>query len=298
MSSILAQQLVLKRIVELLRVDLLRGMRSFPFNCTPMCFVDVNALIIAQFLPDATAINHDMLFRVNSPAQRLWQRAMWHAHNASLPACHLANFAHPLFHSKSNWLSDIVDASSRSLIRHCQCNGIRHVLNVAMRPLPLCLKLVEQDRGSPIIHALEEGEGAVLVIMRPVDHRETQNRSGKRRIAQHHTLDQNLVVVIGPFARCILYSRLLSSEGIQIFSQWRIFCNDSRINRASFFFIDTPECLVDILAAERYNAVGHTTKDIHYLSRILLYHGNHIQHHLWRYLLQFGCLISNRATVP
>src|SRR5437588_401766 len=56
-----------------------------------------------------------------------------------------------------------------AVIRYCQSDSVRYILNVAARPAPARLFLFEQDSGSAVVHTLQITEQAMLRIAHAID---------------------------------------------------------------------------------------------------------------------------------
>ncbi len=171
-------------------------------------------------------------------------------HHLALPAGLRADAPHPLGQRKRRLLADVVDPSRGARVRRRAGNRSGHILDVAACPAPAGGVLAQQNRRAAVVHALEICEEAVLVVAWTIHHRQAQDRAGKVPRAQVRTLDQDLVVVVGPVARIVRRQGRLAAIREQLFAQRRIFRERQRVGHARLGADQPAVGTIDVLAAD------------------------------------------------
>src|SRR5688572_24402240 len=106
---------------------------------------------------------------------------------------------HPLGSSKGLLISYVVDATSRTLICHCERDGISNIFDITARPLPVGSSLIKQDGGAAIIHAFDVEEQPMLWVSRPMRCWQPQDRRGQICFLHSHAFNCCLIVIEATF---------------------------------------------------------------------------------------------------
>src|SRR5579884_1372655 len=135
-----------------------------PVDGTSQGLIEGNWFGVAQLAPYARRVHNDVLGCIDAHCQRLLKAALGSKHNAALPAYRLSNLLYPVHQGKRLFLANVVNTTTGTLVGDGERNGSSDVLDIATRPAPACLGLVEQYDGAVVVHSLEIGKEPVLFV--------------------------------------------------------------------------------------------------------------------------------------
>src|SRR5215469_14401265 len=292
-----SQHPILCGVIEPLGINLFREMVAFPGNGTLECFYQIDALTVAEFLADTARIDHDVLSRVDAPAQFLGHALSGLNDDAPVPVGSLCDLFDTLGYTEGKWLTGVVDAPTGSLVDHSQGDGAGDVLYVPMSPAPVGLPFFQQNGLSPIKHAFEIGKHTVLGIVWSVDCRQAQNGAEEFGVVHNNALSRDFVIVIHPGLGIILCPERLAAIWVELFTQARVLGNRQGIDLAIFVPVDSPKSPVNVLAAENDNAPGHACEGRHQVACVPLMPDYHIQYDFGFQPLQVTGIFPQAITI-
>ena len=188
-------------------------------SCLLQSRVARDRLCVIKLAPDAAGVAIKVMREVVRHAQMRRQRVIRHRDELACPAGSLSDDLRPFQLAQCLRVADVVSATGGTLIGCRKRDGRGDVFDVAARPAPRGAPLAHEDGAATVIHALQVFKGAVLMIARAVNERQTQHGARQLRIAHHHLLDQYLVVFVNPLAEP--FGKL--TVGITRLAQRRVF---------------------------------------------------------------------------
>src|SRR5215467_4988693 len=149
----------------------------------------------------------------------------------------------------------VVNLSCRVIGNSRQRDGRRDVLHVAARRSPSCRSLRKENFLPAVGDALHNGIKPVQRITRPVDHWQSQNGSGKLRIAKHRPLHWNFVVlVVNPSEHALQSLEHWRRIGLRFFTETGLFSEWKWLQRTGFTAVQHTAGTINIHAAQNDNA--------------------------------------------
>ncbi len=124
-----------------------------------------------------------------------------------------------------------------------------------------------------------------------IDHREAQHCSWERGIAQDYSLYRNLVVVVSdPREGALRHPQMFDIVGVQLPAHLRFLGERSWLRRAWLAAEQHSISTIDVLAADRDDALGEPVKSLHQCLGLAVVTQEKIDHYVRRQLLEAGAM--------